>query len=46
MNAISTTKMTFEDILDSVWPFEKSDEAIEFVWQGRQVGKVVIKLEE
>ncbi|KAM5341664.1 hypothetical protein ACJ41O_014695 [Fusarium nematophilum] len=45
MAAISATQMTFEDILDSVWPFEKSEEAIEFVWQGKQVGKVVIKVE-
>jgi len=46
MSAISATQMTFEDILDSVWPFAKSEEAIEFVWQGKQVGKVVIKLEQ
>lgn len=44
MAAISATKMTFEDILDSVWPFEQSEEAIEFVWQGKQVGKVVLQL--
>lgn len=31
MAAISATQMSFEDILDSVWPFEKSEEAIEFV---------------
>ncbi|KAF4980381.1 hypothetical protein FZEAL_3611 [Fusarium zealandicum] len=42
MAAISATQMTFEDILDSTYPFTKADEAIEFVWQGRQVGKVVI----
>ncbi|KAK5714326.1 hypothetical protein LTS12_027841 [Elasticomyces elasticus] len=44
MAAISATQMTFEDILDSVWPFEQAEEAIEFVWQGKQVGKVVLKL--
>ncbi|EWY84348.1 hypothetical protein FOYG_14100 [Fusarium oxysporum NRRL 32931] len=44
MAAISATQMTFEDILDSTWAFEKADEAIEYVWQGKQVGKVVIKL--
>ncbi|PNP82616.1 hypothetical protein FNYG_03847 [Fusarium nygamai] len=42
--AISATQMTFEDILDSTWSFDKADEAIEYVWQGKQVGKVVIKL--
>lgn len=45
MKAISATKMTFEDIIDSIWPFEKSEEAIEFIWQGKQVGKVVVKLD-
>ncbi|CAG8945897.1 unnamed protein product [Penicillium salamii] len=43
--AISATKMTFEDIIDSVWSFEKSEEAIKYVWEGRQVGKVVIAFE-
>jgi hypothetical protein len=46
MAAISAVKMTFEDIIDSVWEFEKAEEAIEFVWQGKQVGKVVIELGE
>lgn len=36
--------MTFDDIIDSVWPFEKAHEAMEYVWQGRQVGKLVIEL--
>ncbi|KAF5609867.1 alcohol dehydrogenase [Fusarium subglutinans] len=46
MAAISATQMTFEDILDSAWSFDKADEAIEYVWQGKQVGKVVIKLDD
>ena len=45
MAAVSATQMTFEDILDSTWPFEKAEEAIDYVWQGKQVGKVVITLE-
>lgn len=44
--AISATQMRFDDIVDSVWPFEKADEAIEFIWQGKQVGKLVIELEK
>lgn len=43
--AISATQMTFDDIIDSVYPFDKADEAIEFIWQGRQVGKLVICLD-
>ncbi|KAI9166345.1 Zinc-type alcohol dehydrogenase-like protein [Paramyrothecium foliicola] len=46
MAAISATQMTFDDIIDSVWPFEKSEEAIEFVWQGNQFGKVVISFKD
>ncbi|KAM0348262.1 hypothetical protein ACHAPU_004230 [Fusarium lateritium] len=46
MAAISATQMTFEDILDSTWSFDKAEEAIEYVWQGKQVGKVVIKLDD
>jgi NADPH:quinone reductase-like Zn-dependent oxidoreductase len=46
MAAISATQMTFEDILDSIWAFDKADEAIEYVWQGKQVGKVVVKLND
>ncbi|VTT75061.1 unnamed protein product [Fusarium fujikuroi] len=44
MAAISATQMTFEDILDSTWSFDKADEAIEYVWQGKQIGKVIVKL--
>ena len=40
--AIEATKMRFDDIIDSTMPFEKSDEAIEYIWQGKQVGKLVI----
>jgi NADPH:quinone reductase-like Zn-dependent oxidoreductase len=44
--AISSMQLTFYDIIDSVWPFEKSDEAIEFIWKGQQVGKLVIDLDK
>ncbi|KAI9369564.1 alcohol dehydrogenase [Aspergillus egyptiacus] len=46
MAAISATQMTFEDIIDSVWPWGKADEAIEYVWQGKQVGKVVLDFDK
>lgn len=46
MAAISATQMTFEDILDSTWSFDKADEAIAYVWQGKQVGKVIVKLDD
>lgn len=31
-----------EDIIDSTYPFEQAQEAIESVWQGKQVGKIVL----
>lgn len=42
--AISATQMRFDDIIDSISSFEKADEAIEYIWQGKQIGKLVIRL--
>lgn len=42
--ALSATQIQFGDIIDSIKPFEDADEAIEHVWQGKQVGKVVLRL--
>lgn len=42
--AISATRIQFDDIIDSVLPFEKAEEAIEQVWQGKVVGKLVLQL--
>lgn len=42
--ALSATQIQFDDIIDSVKPFEEAGEAIEYVWQGKQVGKVVLSL--
>ncbi|KAL1853141.1 hypothetical protein VTK73DRAFT_9071 [Phialemonium thermophilum] len=42
--AISATQLTFDDIIDSVEPFESAEEAVEYIWQGKQIGKVVLKL--
>lgn len=40
--AVTATQMTFEDIIDSTQPFEKAEEAIQFIWEGKQVGKLVL----
>ncbi|RAL13300.1 zinc-dependent alcohol dehydrogenase family protein [Aspergillus homomorphus CBS 101889] len=42
--ALSATKTRLDDLIDSVFPFEKAEEAVEFVWQGKQVGKIVLQL--
>ncbi|OAP57705.1 hypothetical protein AYL99_08443 [Fonsecaea erecta] len=42
--ALSATQLRFNDIIDKVYPFAQADEAIEDIWQGRQVGKLVIRI--
>jgi hypothetical protein len=43
--AVSVMKMDFSDIIDVVFPFSESEEALVYLWKGRQVGKIVIKLD-
>jgi hypothetical protein len=42
--ALSATGIQFDDIIDSVQPFESAEEAVEKVWQGEVVGKLVLVL--
>ena len=42
--ALSATKIQFDDIIDSVQFFDKAEEAVESVWQGKVVGKLVLTL--
>lgn len=42
--ALSATRIDFNDIIDSVQPFDTAEEAIEKVWQGKVVGKLVLRL--
>ena len=42
--ALSATMIQFGDIIDSVQSFESAEEAIEKVWQGKVVGKLVLQL--
>ncbi|KAI9899506.1 hypothetical protein N3K66_005967 [Trichothecium roseum] len=42
--ALSVSQMKFDDIIDSVRGFDEAEEAIEYIWQGKQIGKLVIKL--
>jgi Zn-dependent alcohol dehydrogenase len=42
--ALSATRIQFDDIIDSVLPFESAEEAVEKVWQGKVVGKLVLLL--
>lgn len=42
--ALTATHIRFDDIIDSVESFEKADEAIEYIWKGKQIGKLVLRL--
>lgn len=42
--ALTATRIRFDDIMDSTWAFEKADDALQYLWEGKQVGKVVIKI--
>ncbi|KAK1978643.1 hypothetical protein LZ30DRAFT_598681 [Colletotrichum cereale] len=43
-SAISATKLGFDDVIDSVFEFEHAEEAVSYLWEGRQVGKLVLRL--
>ncbi|KAL8853178.1 MAG: hypothetical protein Q9221_001912 [Calogaya cf. arnoldii] len=43
-SALTATQIRFDDILDSTWAFDKADEALQYLWEGKQVGKIVIQV--
>ena len=42
--ALEATQMQLEDIIDKVYPFDKAEEAVQSLWDGKVIGKVVIRL--
>lgn len=42
--ALSASRIQLDDIIDSVHPFEEAEKAIQYVWEGKQVGKVVLRV--
>lgn len=42
--ALSAAQTPLHDLIDKVFPFEQAEEAVEYVWQGKQVGKIVLRL--
>lgn len=42
--ALSASQTQLDDLIDKVFPLEQAEEAVEYVWQGKQVGKVVLRL--
>ena len=41
---IDASKLGFEDIIDKRFSFEQAAEAIEYLWSGKHVGKVVVEI--
>ena len=42
--ALSATQTQLDDLIDKVFPFEQAEEAVDYVWRGKQIGKVVLRL--
>ena len=42
--ALSSDQTQLDDIIDKVFPFDEAEEAVQFVWEGKQIGKVVLRL--
>lgn len=42
--ALAANQTQLDDIIDKVYPFSQAEEALQYVWEGRQVGKVILKV--
>lgn len=40
--ALESIQMILDDIIDTVYPFDKAEEALQSLWEGKVVGKIVI----
>ncbi|KAJ5610093.1 NAD(P)-binding protein [Penicillium lagena] len=43
-SAVSASQMQLDDLIDSVWKFEQAEAAVEYIWQGKQIGKLVLRV--
>lgn len=41
---IDANHMRFDDIVDRTFNFEEAEEAFEYLWSGKHVGKIVIDM--
>ncbi|CAG8909174.1 unnamed protein product [Penicillium egyptiacum] len=42
--ALSACQTPLDNLIDKVFPFEQAEEALQYVWEGKQIGKIVLKL--
>lgn len=43
-DALSANETQLDDLVDKVFPFAEAEEALQFVWEGKQIGKVVLRV--
>lgn len=43
-NALTATGIKFGDIIDSAWAFDDADAVLQYLWEGKHVGKLVIDI--
>lgn len=41
---IEVNELGFEDLIDSRFPFRQAGDALENLWSGKHVGKVIIEI--
>ena len=44
LSALEASRLRFDDIIDSTYRLDEADKALQYLWEGRQVGKLVIKI--
>jgi Zn-dependent alcohol dehydrogenase len=42
--ALEATHMRLDDIIDKVYSFEEAEEAVQALWEGKVVGKIVLRV--
>lgn len=42
--ALSVAQTPLDDLVDIIFPFEEAEQAVDYVWQGKQVGKIVLRI--
>lgn len=38
------TNLKFDDIIENVYGFDQAEEAVQRIWEGKQIGKLVLKI--
>jgi hypothetical protein len=41
---VTATNLKFDDIIENVYDFGQAEEAVKRIWEGKQIGKLVLKV--